>query len=223
LVFAYAGQVVALDHCVGALLEALDAIPEAAHTLLLVTSSRGFPLGEHLHVGSVGDAPYQELLHVPCMLRFPDQLAAAVRSQSLWQPHHLPATIGQWLLHESPAAGASLQRLATGQCDYLTQQACAVTPGHAALRTPGWFVCLPWQQHPSPAATTLGELEPAIPRKCQLFVKPDDRWDFNDVATLCPELAERMCQQLALFQNAAAEGTLEQLAPLPDELVRHRG
>ena len=44
LASAYAGQVALLDSCLGALLDAFDQSPLAENTLLLLTSSRGFPL-----------------------------------------------------------------------------------------------------------------------------------------------------------------------------------
>jgi hypothetical protein len=38
--------------------------------------------------------------------------------------------------------------------------------------------------------------------KCELYVRPDDRWEANDVATLCPEVVQEMSQW---FEQAAVE------------------
>ena len=69
---AYAGQVSLLDTCVGGLIEFLDAGPPGDETLLLLLSSRGFPLGEHRLVGSRGETLNGELVHVPLLIRFSD-------------------------------------------------------------------------------------------------------------------------------------------------------
>ena len=66
---AYAGQVPVLDLCLATLMEVLDEHPRRDELLLLVTSPSGFPLGEHLRVGSVDDALYGELVHVPAIMR----------------------------------------------------------------------------------------------------------------------------------------------------------
>jgi hypothetical protein len=73
---AYAGQVALADECLGMLLAALDEHPRRDETLLIVTSPRGYPLGEHRRVGAAGDALYAELLQVPLLVRFPGGLGA---------------------------------------------------------------------------------------------------------------------------------------------------
>ena len=83
-VHAYAGQVALVDMCLGMLLAALDEHPLAGETLLVVTSPRGYPLGEHRRVGPCDEALYGELLHVPLLVRFPggDRRARCGRSES---------------------------------------------------------------------------------------------------------------------------------------------
>jgi len=65
VVHAYAGQVALADMCLGMLLDAIEEHPLASETLLIVTSPRGYPLGEHRRVGPCDEALYGELLHVP--------------------------------------------------------------------------------------------------------------------------------------------------------------
>ena len=48
---AYAGQVALADMCLGLLLDAIDQYAARNQTLLIVTSPRGYPLGEHRRVG----------------------------------------------------------------------------------------------------------------------------------------------------------------------------
>ena len=80
---AYAGQVMLMDLCLGALLDAIDASPVKSETLLIVTSPRGFPLGEHGVVGDGAPCLNEEAIHVPLMLRTPGDEFASVRNRSL--------------------------------------------------------------------------------------------------------------------------------------------
>ena len=90
---AYAGQVSLLDACMGGFLEFLQAESLDDETLLVFLSSRGFPLGEHRCVGSCGEGLNGELVHVPLMMRFPNRLGAAARSQSLTHPTDVWASV----------------------------------------------------------------------------------------------------------------------------------
>ena len=56
--------------------------PGSDETLLTLTSSRGFPLGEHGRVGPCDGALFGELVHVPWMIRLPDAAGAALRSRT---------------------------------------------------------------------------------------------------------------------------------------------
>ena len=96
IVHSYAGQVSLLDSCLEAFLEFLKDLKAADQLLLALTSSRGFPLGEHRRVGPCDEPLYGELVQVPLMLRFPDGTGAAARSQALVEPADLWATFSQW-------------------------------------------------------------------------------------------------------------------------------
>lgn len=83
----YAGQVMALDRCVGALDNLLAELwPESPPTLL-VAGTRGFALGEHGRLGTAGTA-YRELFHVPLLVRG-DAVPAMVREPGLVQTSDL--------------------------------------------------------------------------------------------------------------------------------------
>jgi hypothetical protein len=51
----------------------------------------------------------------------------------------------------------------------------------------------------------------------ELYSKPSDRWEVNEVANLCPEIVADL--QAALAETAQA-GPESQLPPLGDALVR---
>lgn len=209
---AYAGQVNALDNCLDAFWQALDDLSISQETLCTMTSPRGFPLGQHGRIGACDHPLYGELLHVPCILRLPAQAQAAKRIQSLVQPSNLYATLLNWfqqpdLLADQrttpqPLAPTNPQPSTTDPRTASCKRAVAVGPEQWALRTPAWFL------HKS--ATNLPEL----------FVKPDDRWEINDVANRCPDIVEQMVLQLDLCQHYYAGPAGDCWPPLPDLLAR---
>ncbi|HUY87773.1 MAG TPA: sulfatase-like hydrolase/transferase [Pirellulales bacterium] len=209
---AYAGQASVLDSSLGGFLEAVRGSPNAAETLLAVTSTRGFPLGEHRRIGAANEALYGELVHAAWLLRLPNATGAMDRSQALVQPPDLFATLVDWwgiARPAPPAFGQSLLPLVRGERETLRDRAClARGDGQRAIRTPAWYLRLP-----APTA------DAAQPPRAELFAKPDDRWEVNDVADRCAETAEALQLALADFESAAQAGAIDQLAPLEESLV----
>jgi len=74
----YAGEVRYVDSAIGRLFERLTKLGEADRTLVVVTSDHGEEFGEH---GGVQHAQtiYEEVLHVPLILRAPRLVPAGVR------------------------------------------------------------------------------------------------------------------------------------------------
>jgi arylsulfatase A-like enzyme len=221
VVHAYAGQVSALDRCLGAFVDALDSVLRLQDALLTVTSSRGFPLGEHLGIGQADEALYSELLQVPCITRFPDRVGATLRFQTLWQPYHLYATLVDWFgCNQSANPAASVCSLARAQRDWLASCAGTVGACERALRTPAWFLRVP---SPNSSDKPNGQDQHRSarndPTTWELFVKPDDRWDVNNVADRCPGILEKMADLLLVFQQAAEAGILDRSLEVPQELL----
>jgi hypothetical protein len=52
-----------------------------------------------------------------------------------------------------------------------------------------------------------------------LFVRPDDRWEANDVATLRPDIAAALRAAAADFEACCRLPTAGQLSPLDDLLL----
>jgi arylsulfatase A-like enzyme len=199
---SYAGQVTLLDTCLGAMLEFLDGQSASQETLLSLVSARGFPLGEHRRVGACDDALYGELVAVPWMLRFPDAAAAAVRSQALVEPSDLWATLLDWWRVEGvPAAptARSLLPIVRQDAEVLRDRLCTASAAERAIRTPAWHL-------------RAGD-EP------ELFAKPDDRWEVNDVASRCPEVVEGLQEALRQYEQALSAGAVSELPPLGDVLL----
>jgi arylsulfatase A-like enzyme len=61
-----------IDHQIGLLLDALEARNELEDTVIVLVGDHGDEFMEHGRYGH-GNLPYDELTHVPCLVRFPDQ------------------------------------------------------------------------------------------------------------------------------------------------------
>jgi len=202
IVQSYAGQVSLLDTCVGALVEAIDDGPLAHDTLLAIFSARGFPLGEHRRVGACDEALHSELVHVPMMVRFSGGLGAACRSQALVTPADLRATLAEWWsLDDLPGTtvGKSLMPIVRGEVEAVRDRLLVGSPGEeTAIRTPAWYIRL------------LDEP--------QLYVKPDDRWEVNDVANRCPSVVEELQAAADNFRACLESDRLEAMMPISEIL-----
>ena len=71
-----------------------------------------------------------------------------------------------------------------------------MTPAVLALRTPAWLL----------VRRQDGQRE--------LFAKPDDRWEANEVANRCPEAVEQLDAALDEFQQATQSPHPAQFSPL---------
>ncbi len=201
---AYAGQVALADECLGVILDTLDNQPWRDEALLLVTSPRGYPLGEHQRVGGTDEALYAELLQIPLLVRFPGQAGALLRTQAIVQPQAVYDTI--------TAAGrsADLGRLIAGEAIAPCDTAVSIGANQRSLRTPAWFL----REVAGGEGLAAGE-----PPRRELFAKPDDRWEVNEVASRCGQECELLAARLAEFAAAARAGALAELPPLAEVLA----
>ena len=68
-----------------------------------------------------------------------------------------------------------------------------------AIRTPAWY---------------LRKAEPP-----ELYVKPDDFWEVNDVAVRCQEIVECLLDAADRFEQSIYSGSVAELPPLGDVLI----
>jgi sulfatase-like protein len=170
----YAAQVVALDACLEGTREYLREAGLWDRCTFLLCGVRGFPLGEHGRIGGVDDRLYGEQLHVPLIVRRADGTDRLARSEKLISHIDLmPTLLGSVATNRDALIAAS-------------------SSGTRAIRTADW--CLRCE----PTVSTDADDE----QKCELYVRPDDRWEANDVAALCPDVVQELSQQL---EHAAAE------------------
>jgi arylsulfatase A-like enzyme len=201
---AYCGQVTLLDICLGALLEFLRTSPAGQETMLVLTSTGGYPLGEHGRIGPCDEALYNELTHVPLLVRLPNLVGASVRSQALVEPADLWATLlDWWAVTDRPASptATSLLPIIREEAKPLRDRLCVADVGsQRAICTPAWY---------------LRKTDEA-----ELFVKPDDRWDVNNVQSRCQEVVECLVVALEQYEQAVRSGSAADLPPLNEVLLR---
>jgi hypothetical protein len=199
---AYAGQVSLLDTCLGAFLDAFSESPLAATTQLTFISAHGFPLGEHRRIGTCDEALYNELTQLVWMMRFPDASGKLARTQALVQPSDLAGALLDWLGLDRGAFAAntasSLLGLVRGEADALRERLLLVGPHDRAVRTPAWHLRQP------------------LTGAAELYAKPSDRWEVNEVANLLPDITSGLHAALDEMSQA---GPSSPLAPLPESLT----
>jgi arylsulfatase A-like enzyme len=204
---SYAGAVSYLDAGVGQLLETLAET--AGADVLVFSADVGQALGEHGVVGPVRPWPHDEVIHLPLILRLPGGAEAGRRVAALTQAVDLAPTLADAFgVPLSATHGHSLLPLARGQAEQVRDYACAgLKVGGAVewcLRTPDWAFLLP------AAPDAAGGRGP------QLYVKPDDRWEVNNVLQHHLERAEAMETALRAFVAAARQPGALQAPPLRD-------
>ncbi len=228
---AYAAQVATLDALLGSLVSVLDDAGQP--TLLCLLGCRGYPLGVHKRLGyPAGMAPqlYGETVHIPWLMRFPGAKHAAGRSHALAEPGDLPTTLldacVQTLGVEAPGTNSegwlpSLLPVISGETAetrdrLLLVSPCNGEPTQQGLKTPAWYLV---QRSAAEAATDAETDLPAAMASSpwELYAKPDDRWEINDVSPRLPDVVERLAALLQ-EQRSVLTGEPTQLTPLDDDL-----
>jgi arylsulfatase A-like enzyme len=182
---AYAAQVIVFDECWRSLVEALKSADGGDSWLVMLIGARGFPLGEHRRIGGVDSRLYSEQLHVPWLIRFPDARGQLARSGALTSHLDVMPTLVEWINGDANKAsptfdGLSAVTLATvSSPPWREELLSASSEGSFAFRTSSW--CL--------RGDTDRESES---NGAELYVRPDDRWEANDVAKLCRDVVEEL-------------------------------
>lgn len=204
VVHAYAAQVSVIDTCLGSLLDAINRHELSEETLVIVTSPRGYPLGEH---GQVGDSQcdlFGEVLNVPLLIRHPNRQSACMRLSALAQPSDLYATLAKWFEVDAASTsttGHDLLALFEDEAAWKRSAAFAGRNKAGTVRTPAWLMHMD---------ETHGK---------SLYAKPDDRWEANEVADRCGDVADQLATLIDEFRELVNQDKLVQLAPLARELV----
>ena len=208
---AYAAQAMVLDQCVHELLASLASAEDESRWLIVLLGVRGFPLGEHARIGGVDSRLYAEQLHVPWLIRFPDRSGRLMRANQLVSHVDLLPTLldaafttastGVAVLGHSAFDGMCVKPVATKlRWPWRDALVASETSGTRAIRTSEWC------------------LRQELATQDELFVRPDDRWEANDVAKLCPDVVAALDAAIG-----EAVGRLASGEPLPLTIAAHNG
>lgn len=209
---AYAGQVTLVDACLGGLLEQLEETGVADDTAVVVFAPRGIALGEHGAVGSFDDRLHGELVQVPWLIRLPGGRGKLGRSHALVQSCDLYWTLAELLgspapqspSHDATSWGRSVLPLIDGSVDALRDRALVVGRAETGVRTGAWYLR---HRVANAAAADQDHADREEALADQLYVKPDDMWEVNDVADRCPEIVEQLRQVEQVTRAAMQEAT----------------
>lgn len=213
---ASAAQVVLIDDFLGVLLDSMETNPIWQSTLLCVLSTRGFPLGEHRLVGSLsgqaGSADeanrgmddrmnlYNESIHVPMMVCFPHSStrfdSRGIRNGSLIQPNWIPELLLDWVDDSDDALDRRWNSTGLELPNKRHEFTISISGEAQAIQTHAWKLI-------------------RTRSTCELYVKPDDLWEVNDVSRRCSQVVTELGELLdRCIEGSGAEERIE----LPEEL-----
>ena len=161
---AYA-QLTVIDQLLGLFLEQLRDAGILDHANFVLSSTRGYPLGEHGCVG-LYDNLYNETTQVPVMIRPAKEDGSAFGSRHSGLIQHRE-------LNQMIAGLVDGGFRSVPYCDavYLASDS------YRAIQTAAWKLIR--------SADPTGET-------AELYAKPDDRWDMNNVSRRCADVVEEL-------------------------------
>lgn len=206
----YAAAVTYLDSAVGQVVRALELRGLLDHMLIILTSDHGQMLGEDATRSGSRRLLHEELIHIPLIVRLPGKAEAGRRVPAFTQSVDLlPTLFDAFGVALTPVHGDSLLPLANGQKDQIREYACSgIRVGDAvewALRNPHWALLLP-----------VSSLATDCPAEPELYVKPDDHWEVNNVGHQNVRRTERLRQTLERFVEATRRAAPLRPPKLPD-------
>ncbi len=195
---AAAAQVMLLDQFLGILLDLMESDPFWQSTLLCFTSTRGYPLGEHGILGHnhvQGDeilSNYNESVHVPMMISAPNTAEfndfRSLRNRSLRQTDLINECLIDWFADDPSQFVGRIQSLAFGAPELCDQA--------IVIKSEGGESCsVSIQTHAWKLIKSFGN-DDAQSNDVELYAKPDDRWEVNDVSRRCPQIVESLSRIL---------------------------
>ena len=93
----YAGEVTFVDKWVGTLLDHIRQLGLYENSLIMHVSDHGEPFGEHGIIRKARPWNYEELVHIPWIIRHPEDMGKGKRAKALVQPTDLMPTVLDFL------------------------------------------------------------------------------------------------------------------------------
>jgi arylsulfatase A-like enzyme len=198
----FAAAITHADAVLGQIFEDLAGVDPKDQWLILVTAPHGQSLGEHGLIDPGKPWLHEERIHVPFLLRLPEGKEAGRRVPALTQAIDLPATVLDAAgVKPVNMDGQSLLPLTHGTRETLRAYSFSTwrlgKDQESALRTPEWKLILSSADNPPS-------------RQRQLYGKPEDRWEVNNVLQHHLELADELEKELSVFSGEplASSGAL---------------
>jgi hypothetical protein len=180
---AVGGQIIGIDQAIGDLIGSLREMGLISNCLVGVLGVSGFSLGEHGYVGGKPEKLYAETLHIPGLLLPGEKLPLGGRQGAIMQPHNLGEWLQEWFRDHptSESLQAFLESLCDSRYDGETRIGAAI-----ACEKNQEYVCSPaWSLRLERPESSKEQIE-------QLYTKPDDRWEQNEVSSRALHIVEKM-------------------------------
>ena len=202
----YAGEVSLVDKWVGILLERIKDLGMLENTLIIYTTDHGEPFGEHGIVRKARPWPYEELSHIPFILRHPEEIGKGKRIDAFIETCDIMPTILDFLGIEGPAAmhGQSLLPLASGDVEQLRDYGYSSYYSRSwSIRNKEWSYILWLPETPAPREGTPWTLGGTFktPRKPELYDRENDPLEQHNLVDEYPDVADEL--ELALRRFVA--------------------
>lgn len=183
----FAAVVTKLDDELGRAFELFRARGLERTAAWLVTSDRGYPLGDHGQVGPYRPWLHQAVTQLPLLVRLPDAAEAGRRVGTMTQPADVAPTLLALLgvpVGCEQTEGLDLLPLTRGEAEEVRAEAYT-----------GWVVngVGEWAIHTADRTLILPGSQPeGEERQVQMYEKPEDRWEVNDLRGRLIEQADEL-------------------------------
>jgi len=198
----YASQVTQWDRWIGKLWKDLAAIQKSGEVLTVFTAAAGLPLGEQPDLPEPDRIRLRDAaVHVPLIIQARTADLVPGRVHQLTQAGDIPATVRDWLQVDvtdvsAPGSQSLLPCLTRSACS--EREELLLCCGDDWMLRTGEFALLR-EQTGTPDDNH---------QEYQLFAKPEDAWDVEDVQRQFPEVFETLSQRLQTLvagQTSAAQ------------------
>ena len=184
----YAGEVTMLDKWIGIFFDELRRMGYFDNSLIIYTTDHGEPFGEHGIVRKARPWPYEELSHIPFILRHPEGVGHGTQVDALIQTSDLMPTILDFLHVKGPEGmhGKSLLPLVSDGCDQHWEYAYSGMYGRSwSIKNHDWSYYL-W-------------LDGSEKERPELYDRKTDVGEQVNLSDQEPELADHLELQMRRF------------------------